>query len=188
MDLKELIFVLDDFVDADTCTDLIDWFEHNQHLQKDGPTHLGEDLSTKKCKESTLEPDNILSDKVREITISAYKKWLDAGYGGPVDDLYINGYTVKKYHKNDGWFAEHIDRVSGMCSYRIFALLIYLNDVDQGGETEFRKQSTKVSAKRGRVLLFPCDFLFPHKGNIPISNDKYVVTMFICFNPYHERV
>ena len=51
---------------------------------------------------------------------------------------------------------------------------MYLNDVDVGGETEFPDWNIAVKPEKGKVLLFPCNYLFKHKGNVPISNEKYV--------------
>jgi hypothetical protein len=62
---------------------------------------------------------------------------------------------------------------------RILAFILYLNDVEEGGETEFITLNRLVKPETGKVLCFPCNFMFPHKGNIPISNDKYIVTAFV---------
>ena len=57
---------------------------------------------------------------------------------------------------------------------------MYLNDVEIGGETEFPEWNIAVRPER-KVLLFPCNYLFKHKGNVPISNEKYIATNFINF-------
>ena len=62
---------------------------------------------------------------------------------------------------------------------RLLAFILYLNDVEEGGETEFMTLNRLVKPETGKVLCFPCNFMFPHKGNIPLSNDKYIVTAFV---------
>ena len=39
----------------------------------------------------------------------------------------------------------------------------------------------KIKPVKGRLIIFPCNYLFPHSGNIPISGDKFIVTAFISF-------
>jgi hypothetical protein len=52
---------------------------------------------------------------------------------------------------------------------------MYLNDVEEGGETEFHYIPKRVTAKKGRILMFPAEFTHTHRGNAPLSNDKYVI-------------
>ena len=53
---------------------------------------------------------------------------------------------------------------------------IFLNDVEEGGETEFLYHSMRVKAKKGSMLLFPAGFTHLHRGNPPMSNTKYIAT------------
>ena len=61
----------------------------------------------------------------------------------------------------------------------------YLNDVEEGGETEFWYQKVKIKPKKGTVVMFPTSFTHKHKGHIPISNDKYIVNMWM--QPYWPK-
>ena len=53
--------------------------------------------------------------------------------------------------------------------------MVYMNDVDEGGETEFLYQQKKIKPKTGRVVIFPASFTHQHRGNPPMSN-KYIIT------------
>ena len=85
--------------------------------------------------------------------------------------------------KNDGTehHAYHVD--SGQeptCGpRRLIAVLIYLNNVTEGGETVFLNQGMAVTPRCGRVLFFPTTFNYIHAGRRPVSNYKYVVANFI---------
>ena len=59
---------------------------------------------------------------------------------------------------------------------RVLAWMLYLNDVDEGGETEFLYQHVRFKPKRGDFLVWPGGFTHTHRGNPPISNDKYICT------------
>ena len=63
----------------------------------------------------------------------------------------------------------------------MFAFTLYLNDVEEGGETEFLYLSRRIEAKVGRLAIFPASFEYTHRGNPPISNEKYILTGWVEF-------
>jgi hypothetical protein len=71
------------------------------------------------------------------------------------------------------WHYESGDRE--MCN-RLLTWMLYLNDVEEGGETEFLYQSMRVKPKQGTLLIWPAAFTHTHRGNPPLSNEKYIVT------------
>jgi hypothetical protein len=58
---------------------------------------------------------------------------------------------------------------------------MYLNDVEHGGETEFLYQKRRVSAKTGRVVIWPAGYTHVHRGNPPLSGEKYLLTGWLEF-------
>jgi hypothetical protein len=59
--------------------------------------------------------------------------------------------------------------------------MFYLNDVQEGGETEFYYQNLKSKPKQGTMVIAPAGFTHTHRGNKPISGDKYIFTSWILF-------
>ena len=57
----------------------------------------------------------------------------------------------------------------------VITYIFYLNDVEEGGETEIRRKC-KIKSKAGKLLLFPSCWTFPHRGVMPISDNKYIIT------------
>jgi hypothetical protein len=54
---------------------------------------------------------------------------------------------------------------------------VYLNDIKQGGETEFLNQAMRVQPEAGKVVIFPAYFTHVHRGNPVLSaQDKYILT------------
>ena len=96
-----------------------------------------------------------------------------------MEDLVFQNYSVRVYHPNEGKFTYHFDQYAGGSVTRLFALIMYLNTVDEGGETEFPNHGIACKPVKGKVLIFPCNYLFPHQGNVPISHPKYIATSFI---------
>ena len=59
---------------------------------------------------------------------------------------------------------------------RAFVFSVYLNDVEEGGETEFLHFSKRVKPKTGRIVIWPAAFPYIHRGNPPLSGEKYILT------------
>ena len=76
------------------------------------------------------------------------------------------------------WHCEHASRDTGQ---RALLAMVYLNNVDQGGETEFLYQSRRIEARTGRVMFCPAGYTHTHRGNPPLSGDKYAITTWLEF-------
>lgn len=66
---------------------------------------------------------------------------------------------------------------------RFLVFTLYLNDVEEGGETEFLYQKKRFKPVRDRLLIFPAGFTHTHRGNPPLSGDKYILTGWVEFMP-----
>lgn len=66
--------------------------------------------------------------------------------------------------------------------HRVLLFMFYLNDVEEGGETEFYYQQKSIRPKAGRMVIAPAGFTHTHRGNVPQSNDKYILTSWMLFN------
>ena len=91
-------------------------------------------------------------------------------------DQSIENFRIKRYQPGTGdEFRPHVDISSLGLAPRMLVIFWYLNDVAEGGETDFFSLGLAVKPKRGRMLMFPPCFLYPHAGRPPISNPKYIV-------------
>ena len=82
--------------------------------------------------------------------------------------------AIKLY---EGYHVWHIEHGKGFDNEsRAFVFSIYLNDVEEGGETEFLNQSVRVQPKAGRIVIWPAAFPYVHRGNPPLSGEKYILT------------
>lgn len=75
-----------------------------------------------------------------------------------------------------GFSTWHFEQGGGNASNRLLTWMIYLNDVDDGGDTEFLYQKKKCKSEAGKIVIWPAGLTHPHRGNPPYSNVKYVVT------------
>lgn len=89
----------------------------------------------------------------------------------------------KIYHVNlqrtlpsQGYHIWHNESATVESLRRLLVFILYLNDVEDGGETEFLYLSRRVQPKKGRLLLWPTGFMHTHRGNPPLKEAKYVLT------------
>lgn len=62
---------------------------------------------------------------------------------------------------------------------RVVSALLYLNDVEDGGETEFVNFDIKVKPKAGRLVIFPSNYAYRHAARLPKSGYKYVAVFWM---------
>lgn len=94
--------------------------------------------------------------------------------------------NVQKYLRASGgyhhWHSEvYPQNASCETLHRALLFQFYLNDVAEGGETEFYYQKRKVEARQGRLIIAPAGFTHTHKGHVATSGDKYIATSWILF-------
>ncbi|MEO1616305.1 MAG: 2OG-Fe(II) oxygenase [Planctomycetota bacterium] len=66
--------------------------------------------------------------------------------------------------------------------HRSLLFMYYLNDVAEGGTTDFVYQQKSIAPKAGRMVIAPAYFTHTHRGSMPVSNDKYILTSWMMFN------
>jgi len=119
-------------------------------------------------------------------------------FGRPyIDTLIARTYrlgqmNIQKYPKEQGgyhhWHSEICaDGEDCETLHRALFFILYLNDVDEGGETEFFYQDRRVSPKKGRIIISPADFTHTHKGHVPVSNDKLIATSWVMYHRFAKQ-
>lgn len=81
-------------------------------------------------------------------------------------------------------FQEHHDH--GHSYNCTVSLVAYLNDDYEGGEIEFKTWNLKYKPEAGDLIIFPSNYMYPHKANQVTSGVKYsLVTMLDYSEKYH---
>ena len=127
---------------------------------------------------------NMISNLCNYFTISLnrYKQdVLQAKYLPQVK--YLEEFRIKKYETGgEDRFDEHVDVIDHQSSKRSLAMLFYLNDVVSGGKTIFPYQNKEFTPNRGDVIVFPPTWEYPHLGEPPISNPKYIMSTYLHYH------
>ena len=88
---------------------------------------------------------------------------------------------IQKTSIGGGYHIWHYENTGLPAANRLIVWMVYLNDVEDGGETEFLYLSKRVKPKQGTLLFWPTSFTHTHRGNPPISNEKYIMTGWLGF-------
>jgi hypothetical protein len=193
--MNEFIYIRENSLSPDFCDELVCAFERNKELQYHGvmgnqfqvnkdiketiDLYLDDDFQ----KSNTIDSPRILEKLNTELQASLrnYYSYLD-----PKNNIYhfdhihknpiFSKFLIHKYYKNEGKYKYHNDSFIDPSDnkYRVLNFLWYLNDVVEGGETEFFG-NFRIKPEKGKLVIFPSEWLFPHTGIMPISNDKYVL-------------
>ena len=90
----------------------------------------------------------------------------------------FNNPIVKHYSAGKAdQFLLHFDS-RGDSAERSMAMIWYLCDVDDGGETVFPHLNIEIQPKKGNCLVFPPFWNYGHLARKPVSNDKLTLNVF----------
>jgi hypothetical protein len=181
--LNDYIHVYDNCLDEDICDFLITFFEKNikkhERCDNDGKPNFYQFNLT----------ENIhLSSKIGDIhtyiinKILEYKdKYLDIIENSFFPEEYsFEQFRIKKYNPGGkDRFDMHVDVGDYKTSRRFLSFMWYLNDVENGGNTVFEELTIKP--KKGTLIVFPPLWLYPHKGEPPISGPKYIMSSYLHY-------
>ena len=92
------------------------------------------------------------------------------------------GMSIQKTRPHQGYHAWHCECADLCTSSRVMAYTLYLNSVEEGGETEFLYQGVKIKPEPGKLVFFPAYYTHPHRGNPIYKGVKYIVSGWYTFD------
>ena len=194
----DFIHRIPNLVSKQFCEDIIEQFEKS-NLTFPGHTYVFEDGAVKKSssdgsKVSTDisvypgfieeaaekgEPEwgefvNYINSKLK-IAIYEYSEKFPM-----LDDLQrfiLEGYNIQRYLPGEGFYTWHCEN-SGYSggNDRVLAWMIYLNDLTDGGGTDFQNQNHTEKAEACKMLVWPAYWTHTHKGQVSETQTKYIIT------------
>jgi hypothetical protein len=189
-EIKDFIGVYDNYVPDMMIDQLIELFNKHQ-LEKRTYTRLSENsLDFFKADEATslnfnqeyegwiqhvlALPENIM------MAINHYLRHVPIDKYVSSKELHFNTIKIQKTLPKQGYHVWHVE-AGGTYEQlkRVLVYSMYLNDVEEGGETEFLYQSVRVKPVKGRIVIWPAYFPFVHRGNPPLKGEKYLLTSWL---------
>ena len=126
-----------------------------------------------------LEPSNILlASKINESLLSnAFGPYVNEFICLKDPTGWVSGSTLlQKTEPCQGYHTFHFENGGYNNVARHVTWMIHLNDVEEGGETEFLYQRKRFKPVRNRAVIWPGSYTHLHRGNPPLSGTKYILT------------
>ena len=187
VNINNFIGVYDNYITKAECDQAIQLFEDEDKFNNTVNRIGGERASIlqKQDQQFFIAPYNIdvWWEKLKSMIVNydtAWRHYVDntgAGSAYGLDKFFYTSLKIQKTLPTEGshvWHLEHSPKE--MDSNRAFVFSIYLNDVEEGGETEFLHFSKRIKPTTGRIVIWPAAFPYVHRGNPPLSGKKYILT------------
>ncbi|MEK4246580.1 2OG-Fe(II) oxygenase [Psychrobacillus sp. FSL K6-2684] len=175
---EPLIVVLGNVLSNEECDELIRLSKDKMKRSKIGTTR---EVNEQRTSSSSFieESENAIVTRVEKRISSIMNIPIDHGEG-----LQILQYTPGQEYKAHYDFFSSTSKVAN--NNRISTLVMYLNDVEEGGETFFPKLNFSVTPKKGMAVYFEYFYsdqnlneLTLHGGAPVIAGEKWVATQWM---------
>jgi len=169
--MNNLIVEFKNVISTELCEDIIETYEHSNHIKD----------------EYEIPKNNILWEKIEKLlytvlleNLKNYKincfikgdKHSMNTYSKINRELYTKSFVIKKYNKqSDIVYKKEINKRNNR--YIILYFLFYLNSSDKGGDV-ILFDDVYIKSETGKLAIFP-DNKDCHI-QLPISNDLYIIT------------
>ena len=199
---KDTIGIYPGALDQSFCNEMIEEFHRQQEGDVyEGFTLGGKNYRSKRANELNLKnTGNELYDgwvkTIEDSAIRLNKRYLKKfGHLDKFNPLEVHGggvyyplWKIQQYKKNEGHYhAWHTEQnYSRDTAQRLMVSMFYLNDVPKGGETCFPLSDIKVTPEAGTLVTWPAGWPWVHNAEVPRSNDKYIITSWICANWWYD--
>ena len=189
VEFKDHIGIYDGYIPDVECDKAITYYEQQNDLNKayDRLQSENSSITKKNDKAITLnEHVDTWFEELKPLLVNfdmALRHYQDAtgilsAYG--IESFKYTDLKIQKTLPTQGYHVWHLEHGSNYYdSKRALVFSIYLNDVEEGGETEFLHQSIRAKPVKGRCVIWPAAFPYVHRGNSPLSGEKYIMTSWL---------
>ena len=172
------------------CSEIIEFFENNKKIQKQGITAQRKNLKLKKTTDITINPNDLKNPKYKileKYIHELHKCYMDYQKQWPflktmLKKIDIPAFNIQKYSRGDHFAHLHSERTSLSTLHRLFAWMTYLNDVEDGGKTNFSHYGISIKPQTGKTLIWPAEWTHAHTGEILNGGKKYIITGWMHFS------
>ena len=178
------------------CDELITYFESNIAKQQVGVSGVGRNLSVKNRRDISIAPNqlDLPGNEVFKLYINSlftcYKDYLVQWpfLAEIAQNLEMGSFNLGRYQRGQHFQKMHTERMDLGTLHRVLAWMTYLNDVDEGGETCFSHYGLNIKPRKGLTMIWPAEWTHAHKGNVLLGESKYMITGWLTFSDFVEKV
>ena len=92
-------------------------------------------------------------------------------------------FRIKHYREGgQDRFDEHIDSNDLISGKRFMIFFWYLNTPEDGGDTIITNMNMHFQAIKGKLLMFPPFWMYPHAGSPVLKGDKYLLSSYLHYS------
>lgn len=187
MKLEKDIGIWNNLLSPEECSSIIDRYEYLSSIKlsysredlRDSPSHKKNDRAVFVLGDEVIRatPDmDYLHPFLKKFWICWDQYLRHYSVLGEAGKHYIRSMKIQKTLPGQGYHTWHFESDSLERSARVASWGVYLNDVKEGGETEFLYQSVRIPSTQGTLVIWPATYTHVHRGNPPLSNEKYLIT------------
>ena len=187
MEIKDYIHVKENGISPDLCDEILKEYVPTYEWKAGtiGENNVEEEI--RKCDSIFISKDSVielnedirkdLDDRIFKSVSECIGEYLNKYSDFPSNISRDSGYSLLRYKSGD-YIGQHID-ASGRSPRELSCSLI-LNDNYEGGEFAFFNQKLKFDLKRGDIIMFPSNFMYPHEVLPITSGVRYAIITWIC--------
>lgn len=182
-ELNDLIHIYEDALESNICDFLISLFDQvvdkHERYDNEGKPNFTQ-LNLTENKELTSEVNIIHNHIIKKIFEYRDKYYEFIDQRAFPEEHALEQFRIKKYNPGgDDRFDTHVDVLNHESARRFLSFMWYLNDVETGGHTIFKDLS--IQPKKGTLVMFPPLWMYPHRGDPPISGPKYILSAYLHY-------
>jgi hypothetical protein len=167
------IGIYENAISNEWCDKVINYFENNINKSQT----RGGDFRKKNIRDRAYALHDKELQTQFHITFENIYSLYEYKYPNIMAPISIDSYIIQKTLPTEGFHPYHVEHAFGEPYIRRIAVYtVYLNDVEEGGETEFLYQLKRIKPKKGTIVIFPAGYTHVHRGNTPFSGKKYIMT------------
>ena len=184
--INPIIFTIDNFLSDNECNQIIN-FSKNNKFQRGYVLNTESENTISQTRTNSLI---WINHDANEFTKKIVKR-ISSLIKLPIENA--EDIQLIRYQKNEE-YKHHWDAFGSETklseNQRLFTALVYLTDVEKGGETDFRELNIKIKPKKGKIIVFQnClnDNKTPHPDSIHaglpvLEGEKYAFNLW-----FHEK-
>ena len=166
--VQQAIFKIEKIITKDNCKKMISYMDKHCKTK-------AEVIGKNNQPQTDTKTRDVLSHSVKE-AITKYSKIIKF-----LGRLHLHEINLLKYEKGN-FYIKHVDASSSL--NRTISIIINLNEDYEGGDVLFFNPMTqmvysKADLKAGDMILFPSNFLYPHRVTTITKGCRYSIVTWL---------
>jgi hypothetical protein len=179
--VEDYITVFENVLPEDFCDHILNEYA-NTDLWKSTLTGSGHDPNARNCnvipisqKEVIIQNQEIraeIDENLFQAVSESLRLYEQSVPGADLEIKEDSGYELLRYNEGE-FYVEHTDSFKEIP--RAITCIISLNDDYIGGEISFFSRELSYKLKKGSVIMFPSNFMYPHEIQKIVSGTRYSI-------------